>query len=296
MTKEVTEIAKATQEVAKTTRVGIEAAQGVGRFLARVLGEPVETAAGILSDHLKYVRLERQHRLEERYDQFLLQRGLQDATQRVSAKIAIPAIQNASLEEDDQLQDLWAQLLASASDKRLNGMVRSCFIDIIKQLEVVDVRVLNLVYDKVLSKNVDRTKEWWESDRDPRLEPIRYGIYGRDVQTSLRISTRTYECAADNLFRVRCLAPYQEELEIETEETSEKVSLVHEYGLITITPLGWNFVRSCTSPPVMKGPEETRRKSGGEPVGDPKSAITYGAVGSSRPRQTPPGRTRRPPT
>jgi hypothetical protein len=37
MGNEVTEIAKATQEVAKTARSGIEAAQGFEAFLARVL-------------------------------------------------------------------------------------------------------------------------------------------------------------------------------------------------------------------------------------------------------------------
>jgi len=121
---EVTEIAKATQEVAKTARTGIEAAQGLGSFLAKVLGEPIETAVGLVSDKLKFVRFERQMRLADRYSEVMVRRGLSSEEQPVPPKIALPAIENASLEEDDELQDLWANLLASSHDKTLNGVVR----------------------------------------------------------------------------------------------------------------------------------------------------------------------------
>ncbi len=103
MNNEVAEIAKATQEVAKATRTGIEAAQGFGSFVARVLGEPIETAVGLVSDKLKFVRFERQMRLANRYSEVMAQRGLRSEEQPVPPKIALPAIENASLEEDDEL-------------------------------------------------------------------------------------------------------------------------------------------------------------------------------------------------
>jgi hypothetical protein len=252
---EVTEIAKATQEVAKTTRTGIEAAQEFGGFLGRVLGEPIETAVGMVSDRLKFMRIERRMRLADRYDQIMVQRELSSEEQPVPAKIAVPAIENASLEEDDELQDLWANLLASAHDKTLNGVVRSAFVDIIKQLEVVDVHILNYIYSDTMEKNIKG--EWgnkrilsWEPkyDSDDSGYPVLFGVRQFEVQVSLRISRHVYECAVDNLVRVRCLAPYVEDVDVPG-EYPETASRVHEYEWVSITRFGCDFVRCCTLPP-----------------------------------------------
>ena len=244
MNNEVTEIAKATQEIAKTARTGIEAAQGFGSFVARVLGEPIETAVGLVSDRLKFVRFERQVRLADRYAQVMALRGLSSEEQSVPPKIALPAIENASLEEDDELQDLWANLLTSCHDKTLNGVVRSGFVDIIKQLEVVDVHVLNYIYSKILKRNLKDSASWKiDYDRDLSIDPVRYGVHQNEILDSLEISRHTYECAIDNLLRVRCLAPYLEDIEVESPgRYPETASRVHEYELVSITPFGWDFV------------------------------------------------------
>lgn len=249
MDNEVTAIAKATQEVAKTARTGIEAAQGFGSFVARVLGEPLETAVGLVSDRLKFVRFERQVRLADRYTEFMTQRRLSSQDQSVSPKIALPAIENASLEEDDELQDLWANLLASCHDKTLNGVVRSGFVDIIRQLEVVDVHILNYIYANTLKKNLEHTVAWkTDYKRDFHLDPIRFGIHQNEIQDSLGTSRHAYECAVDNLLRVRCLGAYLEDIDVESLGYPETASRVHEYEWVSITPFGWDFVRSCTLP------------------------------------------------
>ena len=245
MENEISEIAKATQEVAKTARTGIEAAQSFGGFLARVFGEPIETAVGMFSDRLKFMRF------AARYDEIMNQRGLNSAEQPVPPKIGIPAIESASLEENNELQDLWANLLASAHDPGLNGVVRSAFVDIIKQLEIVDVHVLNYAYTKTLETNQERGEndEWMTKyKRDIFLDPVKYPVPGRNIRHDLNISNHAYECAVDNLVRVRCLAPYIEDVDIHSDEFDDKASFFHEYEYVAITSLGWDFVRSCTLP------------------------------------------------
>ena len=258
MNNEVTEIAKATQEIAKTDRTGIEAAQGFGSFVARVLGEPIEAAVGLVSDRLRFVRFERQVRLADRYAEVMAFRGLSSEEQSVPPKIALPAIENASLEEDDELQDLWANLLASCHDKTLNGVVRSGFVDIIKQLEVIDVHILNYIYSDTLKKNLKDAGYWKrEYKRDFHLDPIKYCIRQNEIQDSLRISLHDYECAVDNLLRVRCLGPCVDEVEVESHGGySETASRVHEYEWVSITQFGWDFVRSCTLPAGSNASQE----------------------------------------
>lgn len=66
MSQEISESAKAIQEVAKTTRTGIEATTKLGGFIAKVINELIEHVIGILSDRLRFMRWERQLRLRDR--------------------------------------------------------------------------------------------------------------------------------------------------------------------------------------------------------------------------------------
>jgi hypothetical protein len=225
----ISEVAKATQEVAKTARTGIEAFQNVGGFLARVLGEPIETAVGIVSDRLRFTRAERLLRLEARYDEAVLRLRIDSASQPVPPKIALPIIESASLESDDELQDLWANLLASAHLP--NVSVRSAFIDILRQLEVVDVHILAYV-----ASTTAKRYPWGPTP-----------LSGHEVMQGLRISQQDYQCAVDNLIRVRCVAPHVEDVKIVSDDSwySNQVSRSFGYDLIIITPLGRHFLRAC---------------------------------------------------
>ena len=49
---DISESAKAVQELAKVANTGIE-------FVARLLGEPLEVASGMVTDRLRFVRAER---------------------------------------------------------------------------------------------------------------------------------------------------------------------------------------------------------------------------------------------
>src|SRR2546428_12432950 len=130
---------KAVEEIAKATGKAIDASREVGRSLARYIKRPLQQAMGIVEDRLKYMRWERRVRLMQRADEFLKSRGLSKPTRPVPLKIAIPIMVEGSLEEDDKLQDIWAQLLANAADKDSGVEVRHMFLSILKDLTSQDV-------------------------------------------------------------------------------------------------------------------------------------------------------------
>ena len=103
------EILKTAQEIAKTTGQGLQCVQKMGRFLSRFIGGPLEQGFGIIEDKLKYLRWERQIRLIDRTHAFMDERGSQMRFRPVPLNVAIPIFEGASLEEDDDLQDLWAR-------------------------------------------------------------------------------------------------------------------------------------------------------------------------------------------
>lgn len=250
MADEITESAKAIQEVAKVATAGIQATTKLGGFLARVTLEPVEAITGILTDRLRYMRWERQVRLVDRSRQIMLEKGIAEEFRPVSPKVALPIVENASIEDNDDLQDLWANLLVSALDPNHPDTIRIAFIDILKQLEIVDVHVLNRVYLRTIERNEKTEQEWKAKNiksRNLKDEPIRFGIPSRELIDGLGISNQMYENTVDNLVRVRCIAPYIEDYDIEGATSDELPSIVHEYDWVSITPLGISFMRACIS-------------------------------------------------
>ena len=137
---------KTAEEVVKTVGKAIDASRAVGGFIAKYINSPLEQAMGIVEDRLKYLRWERAIRLGQRADEFLKSQGLSAPSRPIPMKIAIPIMVEGSLEEDDKLQDIWAQLLANAADKDSGVEIRHMFLSILKDLTSQDVTVLRRIY------------------------------------------------------------------------------------------------------------------------------------------------------
>ena len=145
--KAVTETAKAAQEVAKTAGKGMEAGRELGRFVARFIGGPLEQASGIAEDKLRYMRWERQVRLMKRAEEFLDQQGLQAPTRSVPMKVAIPIFEAASMEDDDELQDIWARLLVNAADADSGADVTRSLVSVLRDFGALEVQLLQAIHD-----------------------------------------------------------------------------------------------------------------------------------------------------
>jgi hypothetical protein len=206
-----------------------------------VIGEPVESAVGMLSDRLRFMRWERQLRMVDRCEEIIRRRKIEGETRPVPPKLALPIFENASLEEDDQLQDLWANLLSSALDPNFNGTLRNAFIDIIKQLEIVDAHILSYLYQSYT--NSVKKKEIGKDE-----SPTSIG-WGRDaIIKDLKISSLVYENSVDNLMRVRCvksLVLMCTSLKV----GPEPMTIDKGYDCICLTSLGKSFVEACMIPP-----------------------------------------------
>lgn len=100
----------------------------------------------MITDHLKYIRLERQIRLYERTVEFMRQRGIPSPTRPLPLKLAVPLLEAATLEEDDSLQDVWARMLVNATDADYGGDLTRSLIVILEQLSSLEVQLLEKVY------------------------------------------------------------------------------------------------------------------------------------------------------
>ena len=222
--KSIEESAKAVQEVAKTTGKAIDAGEKVGGFIAKFISAPLEQGIGIFEDKLKYMRWERQVRLMKRSEDFLKEIGLSSPNQAVPLNIAIPLIQAASLEENDDLQDRWAKLLVNASNKNSGVDIKKAYISILEDLSPLDVKIL----DTICSVADDKIDEGILTYKLPD------GVEYKKTSEGNPLPTPEVQLSLGNLIRLGCLTS--------TFTWGGKQVLTH----VESTILGRSLYKACT--------------------------------------------------
>ncbi len=140
------EEAKAVSEVAKTAGQGIQAVSDFSKFVAQFIGGPLQQVSGMVEDHLWVVRQERRARLSVRLKESMAEFGMEAPTRRVEPKIALPILQAASYEEDDELQDMWVRLLVNAANADREIDVTRSLVSILQDFGTLEVQILNVLY------------------------------------------------------------------------------------------------------------------------------------------------------
>jgi Abortive infection alpha len=170
----------------RTAAKGADRAREVCAFVARVLGTVAEDLDGFLDgDLLRRMRTTNCARLARRTGQILASRGVGD-TVAVSASIVLPLFAAAQDEGREELQELWARVLANAMTPAKADLMRFEFIDALKRLHPLDAQILLKM-----------------SESSSQLGPISKDYFaGR-----LKITAQTADVALHNLERVRCVRP-----------------------------------------------------------------------------------------
>jgi len=247
------ENAEAVKEIAKTTGQAIKTIDRLGQFFSKVMGESIDATCGMLADTLKYKRWERQIKLVEKAEHLIKTKKLTNIAIPISPKLALPIFQNASLEDDDMLHDLYAKLLVTAIDPEIQTR-RTAFAEIIRQLEPLDVRILQsmyAVYEEKVKRNEERRKnllkhKYVKMSSPPSWTSISKGA----IISNLKITDSNYWESIDNLCRLGLANSYFAEDSIDFEEDgrsrTEYVVTSHgSYDSLCITALGISFVRIC---------------------------------------------------
>lgn len=229
---EVEEIAKAIQESAKLGEKGLEIADKAGSFFTKVLKEPINEISGMITDKMRFIRWKRMVEMSDEVNMILEQKGITN-TRAVPPKIALPIIEEATLEDDPNLQYLWNNLLANAMNPTFNDEIRYGFIEMIKGITGIEVKLLNEFYGAL--------------HRDNKLSPLsnvyQYSITKEQITQVLGISIEVYSISVNNLMRMQLLSPAI--IKGGVTMGSEPLTIYKGIDAITLTPLGVKFVEAC---------------------------------------------------
>ena len=223
----IKESAKAAQEIAKASGQAIDAGSKFGGFISRYISGSLEQGMGIFEDKLKYMRWERQQRLMLRAEKFIKEIGLQSPTKAIPLKLAVPLLEGASLEEDDELQDLWARLLVNSANAESGIDLKRVYIDILERLTPIEAQILSAVYslpfeeiqhEGVLTAELpNKATPANEKQKDGAVEP-----------------SEEVKLAIASLSSIGCLSP------------AKTWGGGEIFSWVSPTVLGRNFVKACT--------------------------------------------------
>lgn len=244
---------------------------GAAAFLSKICLPASEEIGLLFKDKVSYWRAMNLAKILKK-----VKSKLKTDYREISPKHILSIIEGASLEENEELQDLWANLLSSGLDPNFKDTIRSAYIDIIKQLEVTDVHILNAIYQKYkqsvgIQESPDAGNQ--ESPETRHFPPSEYPIYSCDILETFKLESSVYESSIDNLLRVRCIVSYIEEKEISMDTEGDRllgsraflnatasrslfrrghykrhqVTFDHRYEAVSLTSLGVGFIEACTT-------------------------------------------------
>lgn len=241
----VTETAKATQEVAKTTGKAIDSVRDVGGFLDRVFGRAIEDTVGLYwTDRIAAKRIEasiynweRLVSLLEKAKRRLEQMGITE-TRAVPPKVALPLLEYATIEHEEDLHTLWANLLATGMDAREEAIHRK-YVTTLREMTAGDAFVLASMFDDA-EKDVAKKET---KDSSLVYGPGIDGTYSHDAIAVITLNRLGLIEPAYIKFKTFVPGGHDDRYG-DYGPTQDEVSFPGDLSSVTITEFGYAFGRA----------------------------------------------------
>lgn len=205
---------------------GMDMAHDAGKFIAPLINGTLEQGIGIFEDKLKYIRWERQMRFMSRSKEKLKEFGVTEIENPIPLKFAVPLLQGATLEESDDIQDLWINLLInSVSNKKIE--LKRVYMDILERISPSDAKIIDAIYRLPFEKYKHKRLA------TNQLPDCVY-VYDENGNESKSSVDENIELSLMNLARIGCISP------------TMSLGGGEFFSTINMTLLGSKFYNACT--------------------------------------------------
>jgi hypothetical protein len=201
----------------------------ITELLNKFLSPSFQEAGEVIGDRIRVFRLKQQTKLLQKTIGILEEAGLEPKP--VSLRVLFPLLDAAVLEEDDQMAERWASLLASAADPNNQTALEASFIEILKQLTPTHAYLLDVFYEQIERDQLP--PEQWNED----------GYILSDLKDFLKKEVPQFDVAVQNLLRLNLVAYPTAKLGI---ANGQEVRIQITSGnILCATNLGFSFVSAC---------------------------------------------------
>lgn len=224
------EEAKAIQEVAKTSAKMIEVSEKIGQFIKKVIGDGLVEICGIGYDWAKYIRHKSLLYIYDKVEEIHRKRKIEGKTIPISLRYAIPLLQNASMETDESIQDLWAGLIANATDPEKRFQVKRIYIRILAEIEPLDALVLKFISD-----------QGWNIINGPHKTEVNLERLSKEINTL----KEEIQISLQNLNQLGCIQAESDGISSSTKANLLDSMIDSPSVNFTLTSLARSLLRAC---------------------------------------------------
>jgi Abortive infection alpha len=194
----------ATKAVADTAGKALDTVNGIGGFLERTIGPPMLEVGGYLADRIAFGRRMQGLRFERIYQLEFEKLGLDPKTIRPAPlSLVYKVLEEASLEEAEEIQILWAKLLAKSVDPVTNFVATKMHISLIKELSPAEAVFLSALW-QMEQVMVELTFETNLGPHD-QVDQINCKVNAILKAKWLSFDAQQRDFAARNLLRLGCI-------------------------------------------------------------------------------------------
>jgi hypothetical protein len=190
----------------------VDLIKGTGGYFGKYADGIFTEISCITVDKLKDYRLRcaipRKAKLLDTITEELDKRGI-DQTRSVYLKLIEPMLEQAFLEEDEELQKIWDRLITNTLDPTFDVEIRYAYIDILKSLTSLDVKILKYVFDFV-SENSAYNQKVDLNDCPVSLEKIKdelSTIPFSDIMVSI-YNLKRVQCIQEFLYKSKAVSNF----------------------------------------------------------------------------------------
>ncbi len=214
----------------------IEIAKRIFDWLDLAIKPPLKETGLLFFDKVRHWRFKNQLKTLEKAKKLFEENGL--SPKQIPLKTLFPLLEYSSLEEDESLQDKWANLLANALNPEYKKNIHPMFPEILKQLSPTDAFVLDLFYEL----------NTYSGKASPFL--IYTPFYS--IQEDTNLDENELKISIANLTRLNLTVIKPRNIEkskrglLKSSNKSPEFRMSRQNKAWTITELGIEFVNACT--------------------------------------------------
>lgn len=227
------------KEIAKAVTDVTNLARDLGSFFEKILGPGLAHLGGSFADWASVYRYQNSLRLADKVERIHRERGITE-TIAIPPRLALPLLQQSSQEDDDYLQNMWAALIANATDPAQKIQASRVFVGLIADLEPIDALVLFAIHaDEVANPHRHRLLGTDLSDEE-------YAEKKRNIFWLSKTVDHDMESLNISLETLGRLGLVNDEIAHDSANSVTFVPLTHPQAELALTFTGRALLRACT--------------------------------------------------
>lgn len=250
------------KQIAKTANKAMDLAAKAGSFIDSIVGGGIKELGDSFHDWATYYRFKNLISIQDMVYAIYKERKILNKHTKIPARLAIPLINEASIEDNEQLQKMWAQLIANSTDPNLSTNVHPAFIEVLKQLqpdEAIIIRELTKIksYPVITQRSFSYNTNKHGGFPNNMLFKELISIFEK-ICSSFNLTSANQACTyLDNLRRLQILEfNYGDSISLRdnpldyfnTERASQSISLSHNATEhLVLTKFGQQLIETCVN-------------------------------------------------